>query len=133
MAPQDDKEEYRGDNSSLWRTLTIAMLTALAAVSGTVFTLGLGNVKHYELEAMEKKIYAAIDADFTVRDLVKHSELDQIMATRAPYIHDKQRIDDHFTNNDAQNKALAERITKLEELARDDFDKRIRELEQRHK
>lgn len=40
-------------------------------------------------------------------DAVKHSEVDAIMATRAPYLHDKQRIEDHF-------RELERRLEKLE-------------------
>lgn len=41
-------------------------------------------------------------------DSVKHSEIDSIMLTRAPYVHDKQRIDEKFSS-------LELRITHLEE------------------
>lgn len=128
-----DFEQYNRNESSIWRTLTVALITAIVAISGTVFTLGIGNVKRHDLDELERKIYSTVEADFSVRDLVKHSELDEIMATRAPYLHDKQRIEDRFNYLTAQDKELANRITKIEEAGRDDFDKRIRDLEQRHK
>lgn len=47
-------------------------------------------------------------------DSVKHSEIDQIMATRAPYIHEKQRIEDRFTTLEKSDERLEERIKKVE-------------------
>lgn len=47
-------------------------------------------------------------------DAVKHSEIDQIMATRAPYIHEKQRIQDHFDSNDRRLTELEARVLELE-------------------
>jgi hypothetical protein len=75
-------------NGSVWKTLFIALITAnLTGLAGWLM-FGM--------------------------DSVKHSEIDQIMATRAPYIHDKQRIDEHFKN-------LDERMKRLED---NDFTKR---------
>lgn len=51
-------------------------------------------------------------------DSVKHAQIDSIMATRAPYLHDKQRIWDTFTNNKNDHDEIKDRIRKLEELVR---------------
>jgi hypothetical protein len=47
-------------------------------------------------------------------DSVKHSEIDILMATRAPYIHDKQRIWDRFESQDQRIIENTKRTTSLE-------------------
>ena len=54
--------------NSIWKTISLVVITA--NLSGGVSWLLFGH------------------------DAVRHSEIDQIMATRAPYLHDKQRIDE---------------------------------------
>ena len=49
-------------------------------------------------------------------DSVKHSEIDQIMATRAPYLHDKQRIDDSFAELKRRDGDIENRLHQLEIL-----------------
>jgi hypothetical protein len=101
----DYSETVHGSHgvSAVWRTVAVSGITALIALSGAVFTIGLDNVKH--------------------------SEIDTIMAARAPYLHDKQRIEDHFRTLEVEQDAQNKRMDKLESIARDDFDKRIRDLE----
>lgn len=69
-------------NGSIWKTLFLLLSTANLTGFGTWIVWG--------------------------SDSVKHSEIDAIMATRAPYMHDKQRIDDHFS-------ALEQRVKGLED------------------
>lgn len=47
-------------------------------------------------------------------DSIKHSEIDGIIATRAPWIHDKQRIEDNIAHIRDHNLQLQEQINKLE-------------------
>jgi len=94
----DSVEQVSYGVSPVWRTVSVAAMTAL--VSGFIAFISIGS------------------------DNVKHSEVDSIMSTRAPYIHDKQRIQEKLTS-------LEDRVNKLESIARDDFDKRIRDLEQK--
>ncbi len=95
-----------GDGASVWRVITMCLATALFSGIATVFTLGLNNVKSSELESM--------------------------IVTRSPYTYDKQRIEEHFNTLEKGQAEINKRIEKLETIARDDFDKRIRELETRN-
>lgn len=70
------------NGNGLWKTMFISLLSANLVGFGGWLMFGM--------------------------DSVKHSEIDQIMATRAPYIHDRQRIDEHFNTVDR-------RLDKLEE------------------
>ena len=47
-------------------------------------------------------------------DSVKHSEIDYIMANRAPYIHDKPRIEQMMNEKDRRINDLEERVRELE-------------------
>lgn len=47
-------------------------------------------------------------------DSVKHSEIDQIMATRAPYIHEKQRIEERFNYLEKSDQGIDRRQSDLE-------------------
>ncbi len=93
------------DNSvgSVWRVIAMCAASALLSGVAAVFTLGTNNVKQRDIDA--------------------------IMAARSPYAYDKQRIEEHFKTLESGQKDLYNRLDKLETIARDDFDKRIRELE----
>ncbi len=103
----DALEAKEGNNDvkigSVWRVITMCLATALFSGIATVFTLGLDNVKR--------------------------SDLESIIVTRSPYTYDKQRIEEHFNTLEKGQIEINKRIEKLETIARDDFDKRIRELE----
>lgn len=94
------EEPLEGNASSLWRTIALLEFAVIASLAGSIWQLGTGNVKEKELEQKIEQFLA-------LHDFVKHSELDQVMATRAPYIHDKPRLDaklDTLTAADAETR-----------------------------
>jgi hypothetical protein len=63
-----DEKVHSDHVASFWKTIALVLLTANISGIGSWLVFG--------------------------RDTVHHSEIDQIMSTRAPYIHDRQRIQD---------------------------------------
>lgn len=87
--------EQSNGHISVWRAIAFIEASILATGVAAWFTFGL--------------------------DSVKHSEIDAIMATRAPYMHDYKRIWDKFeevtsqaTENKANLKVIDERLRTLE-------------------
>lgn len=75
------EEPSEGNASSLWRTIALVLIAVNATSITAFFTMGTDNVKH--------------------------SEIQNIMETRAPYIHDKPRLDaklDTLTAADAETR-----------------------------
>lgn len=65
----DDSVQQRSDHvAAFWKTIALVLITGNISGIGSWLIFG--------------------------RDTVHHSEIDQIMSTRAPYIHDRQRIQD---------------------------------------
>ena len=48
-------------------------------------------------------------------DTVKHSQIDMIMQTRAPYLHDKPRLDERLQDTKSRLEDLENRVRKLEQ------------------
>lgn len=97
------------NGSSTWRTIAMVEATIIISGAAFMFTLGVDNVKH--------------------------SEIDQIMATRAPYIHAAPLIEARFKTLETADESTREVLREL----RDEFRKgddsimgRINELEKNY-
>lgn len=80
-----------GHAAIVWRTIAMIEMAIISTAAVAFLALGIDNVKH--------------------------SEIDAIMATRAPYIHDRQRLQENF--DALKNK-------------QNEFEARIHYLEMRH-
>lgn len=80
------------NDKSIWKTLALSLLAMQVTALAGWFMFGI--------------------------DSVKHSEIDRIMATRAPYIFDKPRVDNVLSVLLQKTEDLESRVRALESSAR---------------